>query len=49
MSMVLGALVLLIADTVGRTALAPLDIPAGIFMALIGGPYFLYLMRKKAF
>lgn len=49
MSMVLGALVLLLADTVGRTALAPLDIPAGIFMALIGGPYFLYLMRKKAF
>lgn len=49
MSMVLGALVLLIADTVGRTAFAPLDIPAGIFMALIGGPYFLYLMRKKAF
>lgn len=49
MSMVLGAFVLLIADTVGRTAFAPLDIPAGIFMALIGGPYFLYLMRKKAF
>ena len=49
MSMILGALVLLIADTAGRTVLAPLDIPAGIFMALIGGPYFLYLMRKKAF
>ena len=49
MSMILGALVLLIADTVGRTVFAPLDIPAGIFMALIGGPYFLYLMRKKAF
>lgn len=49
MSMVLGALVLLVADTLGRTTFAPLDIPAGIFMALIGGPYFLYLMRKKAF
>lgn len=49
MSMVLGALVLLLADTIGRTAFTPLDIPAGIFMALIGGPYFLYLMRKRSF
>lgn len=49
MSMALGALVLLIADTGGRTLFAPLDIPSGILMAVIGGPYFLYLMRKKAF
>lgn len=46
MSMVLGAVVLLIADTVGRSLFAPLDIPAGIIMAMVGGPYFLYLMRK---
>lgn len=46
-SMGLGALTLLIADTVGRTVFAPLDIPAGIFMAVIGGPYFLYLMRGR--
>lgn len=49
MSMALGALVLLIADTAGRTLFAPLDIPAGILMAVIGGPYFLYLMRRKGF
>jgi iron complex transport system permease protein len=49
MSMAMGAIVLLIADTGGRTLFAPLDIPAGIIMAVIGGPYFLYLMRKKAF
>jgi iron complex transport system permease protein len=49
MSMALGALVLLIADTGGRTLFTPLDIPSGILMAVIGGPYFLYLMRKKAF
>ncbi|MEK5253916.1 iron ABC transporter permease [Paenibacillus sp. FSL F4-0125] len=49
MSMALGALVLLIADTGGRTLFAPLDIPSGILMAVIGGPYFLYLMRKKVF
>ncbi len=49
MSMGLGALVLLIADTGGRTLFSPLDIPAGILMAVLGAPYFLYLMRKKAF
>ncbi len=49
MSMALGAIVLLVADTGGRTIFAPLDIPAGILMAVIGGPYFLYLMRKRAF
>lgn len=46
LSLVLGALVLLVADTIGRTAFAPLEIPAGIVMAMVGGPYFLYLMRK---
>ncbi|MEH6940828.1 FecCD family ABC transporter permease [Bacillus sp. JJ722] len=45
MSMVLGALVLLVADTIGRSLFSPLDIPAGIVMAMVGGPYFLYLMR----
>ncbi len=49
MSMAMGAIVLLIADTGGRTLFAPLDIPAGILMAVLGGPYFLYLMRKRAF
>ncbi|MNI29772.1 Hemin transport system permease protein HmuU [compost metagenome] len=49
MSMALGALVLLIADTGGRTLFAPMEIPAGILMAVIGAPYFLYLMRKRAF
>lgn len=46
MSMVLGAVILVIADTIGRTLFAPLDLPAGIIMAMVGGPYFLYLMRK---
>lgn len=48
MSMALGALVLLIADTGGRTIFAPRDIPAGILMAVAGAPYFLYLMRKRS-
>lgn len=48
MSMALGALVLLIADTGGRTIFAPREIPAGILMAALGAPYFLYLMRKRS-
>ncbi|SMF77734.1 iron complex transport system permease protein [Paenibacillus uliginis N3/975] len=46
MSLLLGALILLAADTAGRTVFAPTEIPAGIVMAMLGGPYFLYLMRK---
>ena len=44
--LLLGALVLLCADTLGRTVISPLEIPAGIVMAVVGGPYFLYLMRR---
>lgn len=46
MSLMLGAIVLVVADTLGRALFPPLDIPAGIVMAIVGGPYFLYLMRK---
>lgn len=48
MSLMLGALILIVADTAGRTAFMPIEIPAGIVMAMAGGPYFLYLMRKGA-
>lgn len=43
----LGALVLLIADTVGRTIVPGMEIPVGIVMAVIGGPFFLYMLRKS--
>ena len=46
-SVVLGALVLLAADTVGRTIVPGMEIPVGIVMAVCGGPFFLYLLRKK--
>lgn len=45
-SLALGAIVLIVADTIGRSLFSPLEIPAGIIMAMAGGPYFLYLMRK---
>ena len=47
LSAILGALVLLIADTVSRTILAPVQLPVGIFTALFGVPVFLYLMSRR--
>jgi iron complex transport system permease protein len=46
-SALFGALLLLIADTVARTALAPAEIPVGIITAAAGGPFFLYLLRRR--
>lgn len=42
-----GALLLLVADTVARTAMAPAEIPVGIITAAVGGPFFLYLLRVR--
>ena len=41
-----GALFLLIADTAARTIIAPAELPVGVLTAFIGGPFFLYLLRK---
>ena len=46
-SMVLGGMVLLIADTLGRMVAVPIELPVGIITAIFGGPFFLYLLRKK--
>ncbi|MBQ6659870.1 MAG: iron ABC transporter permease [Lachnospiraceae bacterium] len=46
-SMLLGADVLLLADTIGRTAVKGMEIPVGIVMSVVGGPFFLYMLRKK--
>ncbi|AYE34955.1 FecCD family ABC transporter permease [Clostridium septicum] len=46
-SMLLGAVILLLADTVGRSIVPGMDIPVGTIMSMIGGPFFLYMLRKK--
>ena len=46
-SILLGAMFMVMADTVARTALAPSEIPVGVFTALGGAPFFVYLLRKK--
>lgn len=44
---IVGAILLLAADTVGRTILAPAELPVGIVTAFIGVPMFLYLLIIK--
>lgn len=46
-SMVLGSIVLLVADTLGRTIGGAIEIPVGVIMSIVGGPFFLYLLRKR--
>lgn len=46
-SALLGAIIMLIADLIGRTAFAPLDIPAGVFTAAVGAPFFIYLLYRQ--
>jgi len=41
-----GALFLVVADTLARTLLAPTEIPVGVLSAFVGGPFFLYLLRR---
>lgn len=42
-----GALILLLADTIGRRILAPAEIPAGVFTALVGAPFLLWLLVRS--
>ncbi|WP_416149958.1 FecCD family ABC transporter permease [Salipaludibacillus sp. HK11] len=46
-SAICGALLILTADTLGRTIIAPNEIPASIIMAIIGGPFLIFLIRKS--
>lgn len=43
----LGAFIILLADTLGRTMFAPMEVPASTIMAIIGGPFLIFLLRKE--
>ena len=45
-SLLIGMIIFLIADTIGRVCLVGTGIPTGLVVAVIGAPYFLYLMIK---
>jgi ferric hydroxamate transport system permease protein len=46
-AMLLGALLVSVADTLGRFVIAPAQIPAGLGTALLGAPYFVYLLWRS--
>lgn len=45
-SVTLGSSLLLLGDTFARTIMRPVELPVGVIMAVIGGPFFLYLLRR---
>ena len=44
-----GGILLMVADTVARTVVAPEEIPVGVITALIGGPFFIYLLMTRKY
>ena len=46
-SALLGGLFVLLADLVARTMFVPLDVPAGVFTAAVGAPFFMFLLYKS--
>ena len=47
LSGILGGLLLVTSDTLARTLFQPLEIPVGIFTAILGAPFFYFLLRQK--
>lgn len=46
-SAIFGAVLVVAADIAARTVLSPMEIPVGIFMSLVGAPFFLYLLQRR--
>lgn len=44
---VIGALIVVVADLIGRTILAPTELPVGLVTAVVGAPFFLYLLWRS--
>ncbi|KZR56886.1 FecCD family ABC transporter permease [Pseudobacillus badius] len=47
LSAVIGAILVLLADFIGRTFFLPVEVPAGVFTAALGAPYFIYLLYRQ--
>ena len=45
---IFGAVLVVGSDTAGRVVIAPEELPLGIIMALLGPPFFLWLLRRRA-
>ncbi|MBN1493167.1 MAG: iron chelate uptake ABC transporter family permease subunit, partial [Candidatus Omnitrophica bacterium] len=43
----IGGMLLVIADTIARTMIAPQEIPVGVITSFLGAPFFIYLLKRK--
>lgn len=43
----LGAILLIASDTLGRALIQPVEIPVGVMTSIMGGPFFIFLLRKQ--
>ncbi|MDO5794029.1 MAG: iron ABC transporter permease [Turicibacter sp.] len=46
-TILVGALIVIVSDTLARTIFSPSELPVGIVITVVGAPYFLYLLRKN--
>lgn len=46
-SAILGSVLLVLADTLGRNLFKPYEIPVGLVMSVIGAPFFIYLLKRR--
>ena len=46
-SALLGAILLVLSDTVGRVLIQPVEIPVGVMTSIMGGPFFIFLLRRQ--
>ena len=46
LTLIWGAIFLLLADTLARTVLAPSELPVGVVTAAVGAPFFLFILRR---
>jgi iron complex transport system permease protein len=44
----MGAMLIVLADTLSRTVVAPTELPVGAVTAIAGAPVFIYLLRKRS-
>jgi iron complex transport system permease protein len=46
-SALLGSILLVLSDTMGRVLIQPAEIPVGVMTSIMGGPFFIFLLRKQ--
>jgi iron complex transport system permease protein len=47
-SILFGAAFLVVCDLIARTVMAPIELPVGIVTAMIGGPFFIWLLVRRS-